>query len=136
MRSSTNEDIGKLLLRLTCGGLLLPHGLFKIFVEIESVKQMVSSAGLPSFLAYGTIVGEALAPILLIIGWKTRIAALVVAFNMLMSILIAHTDIAFRVNDYWGWMIELNVFFMMTAFAIYFIGSGRYSLSRGKGKWH
>lgn len=134
--TSNGTDIGKLLLRLTCGGLLLPHGLFKIFVGIHSIKSMVASAGLPSFLAYGTIAGEVLAPVLLIIGWKTRIAALVIAFNMLMSILVAHRDIAFNVNDYWGWMIELNVFFMMTALSVFFIGSGRYSLSRGRGQWH
>jgi putative oxidoreductase len=136
MRSAVSEDIGKLILRLTCAGLLLPHGLFKIFVEIDSIREMVSSAGLPAFLAYGTIIGEVLAPVLLIIGWKTRLAALVIAFNMFMSIIVAHRDIAFRVNDYWGWMIELNVFFMMTSLAVFFIGSGRYSLSGGKGRWH
>lgn len=135
MRKTNREDIGKLLLRLTCGGLLLPHGLFKIFVEIESIKTMVSSTGLPPVLAYGTIVGEVFAPLLLILGWKARIAALVIAFNMLMSVLIAHRDILFRANDYWGWMIELNIFFMMTALSIYFIGSGRYSISRGQSRW-
>ncbi len=135
MRSTNGEDIGRLILRFTCGGLLLPHGLFKIFVEIESIKGMVSAAGLPPFLAYGTIIGEVLAPVLLIVGWKARIAAFVIAFNMLMSILIAHSDIMFRTNDYWGWMIELNVFFMMTAVSILLIGSGRYSLSLGKGRW-
>lgn len=135
MQTTNEDDIGKLLLRITCGGLLLPHGLFKIFVEIESVKTMVSSAGLPPVLAYGTLVGEVLAPGFLILGWKARIAAIIIAFNMLMSILIAHRDIILRTNDYWGWMIELNVFFMMTAISIYFIGSGRYSISRGKGRW-
>lgn len=135
MQSANRDDIGKLLLRVTCGGLLLPHGLFKVFIEIESIKTMVSSAGLPSVLAYGTLVGEVFAPTMLILGWKARVAALVIAFNMLMSILIAHRDILFRTNDYWGWMIELNVFFMMTAVSIYFIGSGRYSISRGQGRW-
>ena len=136
MRSTNADDIGKLILRLTCGGLLLPHGLFKVFVEIESVRQMVSSAGLPSVLAYGTIIGEVLAPAFLIVGWKTRLAALLIAFNMLMSILVAHRDIAFSVNNYWGWMIELNVFFMMTAISIFFVGPGRYSLSSGNGRWN
>jgi Predicted membrane protein len=134
--TTNGSDTGKLLLRLACGGLLLPHGLFKVFVEIDSIKAMVSAAGLPAFLAYGTLVGEILAPVLLIIGWKTRIAALVISFNMLMSILVAHRDIAFKVNDYWGWMIELNVFFLMTALSVFFIGPGSYSLSRGRGRWH
>lgn len=135
MLLNNSDDLGKLLLRLTCGGLLLPHGSFKIFVEIESVKQMVSDAGLPAFLAYGSIIGEFVAPLFLIVGWKSRIAALIISFNMLMSVLIAHRDIMFKVNNYWGWMIELNIFFMMTALVISLIGAGKYSISGGKGKW-
>lgn len=135
MSAKLQDDIGKLLLRLTCGGLLFFHGWFKVFGDIEHVKKMVSGAGLPPFLAYGTIVGEFIAPILLIIGWKSRIAALIIAFNMLMSIVIGHRDIAFKLNDFGAWMIELNVFFMMAALALVFTGAGKISVSRGKGKW-
>jgi putative oxidoreductase len=135
MDQHTPGNTGKLLLRLTCGCLLFLHGSFKVFGGIDSVKTMVAEAGLPSFLAYGTIIGEFVAPVFLVIGWKTRIAALIIAFNMLMSILVAHRDIMFRVNEYWGWMIELNVFYMMTALVIFFIGAGRYSLSKGVGRW-
>lgn len=96
---------------------------------------MVTSSGLPEFIAYGNYIGEVIAPIFMIIGYKARIAALVVAFNMLMSIVLGHRDIALMRNDYGGWMIELNVFYMMTALAVFFSGSGKYSLSRGVGKW-
>jgi putative oxidoreductase len=129
------EHLGKLLLRITCGGMLLLHGSFKVFVEIESVKKMVTDAGLPSFTAYGSIAGEFIAPVFLILGWKTRLAALIIAFNMLMSILVAHRDIMFRLNEYWGWMIETNVLYMMTALVVFFIGAGKYSLSKGIGRW-
>jgi putative oxidoreductase len=70
----------------------------------------------------------------MIVGYKARIAALIVAFNMLASVLIAHRDIAFARNDYGGWMIEMNVFYMMTAVAVFFAGAGKYSLAE-KGKW-
>ena len=135
MVSKSSEDLGKLLLRITCGGLVLPHGAFKIFVEIESIKGMVTAAGLPAFLAYGSVIGEFVAPLFLIAGWKSRIAALIIAFNMLAAILIAHRDIIFRVNDYWGWMIELNMFIMLTALTAFFLGAGKHSLSRGRGRW-
>jgi putative oxidoreductase len=130
-----HQDLGKLLLRLTCGGILLFHGIHKIFVEVDHVKRLVEAAGLPSFLAYGNIIGEFVAPILVILGYKTRIGALIIAFNMLMSVFIAHRDIMFSVNDFGGWMIETNVLYMMTAVVIFFLGSGKYSLSRGKGMW-
>jgi putative oxidoreductase len=135
MNQFGSPDTGKLILRFTCAVLLIFHGSYKLFGEIESTIGMVEKAGLPGFLAYGTIIGEFIAPIFIIIGYGTRLAALVIAFNMLCSILIAHRDIMFKVNDYWGWMIELNVFFMMAALAIFFLGAGKFSLSRGNGKW-
>ena len=128
-------DLAKLIVRLTCGGLLLLHGLNSAIHGIHHVKDMVRAAGLPEFVAYGNLIGEVVAPLFMIAGYKTRIAALVVAFNMLMSILIAHRDIMFMRNDFGGWMIELNIFYMMTAIAVFFGGAGKYSLSRGKGKW-
>ncbi len=130
-----NQDLAKLLLRLTCGGILLFHGVHKVFVEIDHVKVIVKNAGLPEVLAYGNIVGEFVAPIFVLLGFKTRIAAAIIAFNMLLSVLIGHRDIMFSINDYGGWMIETNVLYMMTAVVLFFTGAGRYSLSGGKGKW-
>jgi putative oxidoreductase len=130
-----NSDLAKLLLRLTCGGILLFHGIHKVFVEIEHVKVIVANAGLPPFMAYGNIVGEFIAPILVIIGFKTRLAALIIALNMLLSVLLAHSDIIFAVNDYGGWMIETNMLYMMTAVVLFFLGAGKYSVSKGQGKW-
>lgn len=130
-----NQDIGKLILRLCCGGPLILHGYHKAFVDIEPIKVMVSHQGLPGVLAYGTIIGEFIAPIFLIAGFGSRLAAAIVAFTMLMSVLIAHRDIAFKINDYGGLMIELNVLYMLAALAIVFVGAGKYSLSRGIGKW-
>ena len=130
-----NDSLAKLIVRVTCGGLLFLHGSNSAMHGIQHVKDMVRNAGLPEFIAYGNLVGEVVAPIFMIVGYKSRIAALVVAFNMLMSVLIAHRDIMFARNDFGGWMIELNVFYMMTALAVFFTGSGKYSLSRGQGQW-
>lgn len=133
--SLRNLDLGKLILRVTCGGLLLLHGSNSAIHGIQHIRDMVRNAGLPEFVSYGNLVGEVVAPLFLIAGYKTRIAALVIAFNMLMSVLIAHRDIMFSRNDFGGWMIELNVFYFMTAIAVFFLGAGRFSLSRGIGKW-
>lgn len=130
-----NSDLAKLLLRITCGGILLFHGIHKVFVEIDHVKVIVTNAGMPEFIAYGNIIGEFVAPIFVLLGYKTRIAALIIAFNMLMSVVIAHPDIAFSVNDYGGWMIETNMLYLMTAVVLFFSGAGKYSLSRGVGRW-
>jgi putative oxidoreductase len=102
---------------------------------VDHIKSMVASVGLPEFLAYGNLIGEVVAPVFMIVGYKARIAALVVGFNMLLSVLIAHRDIAFARNDFGGWMIELNVFYFMTALTVFFAGAGKYSLNKGRGKW-
>jgi putative oxidoreductase len=130
-----NEDIAKLILRITCGGLLFLHGSHSVTHGIQHVKDSLRNNGLPEFISYGNYVGEFIAPIFLIIGFKSRIAALIIAFNMLASVLLAHRDIMFSRHDFGGLMIELNVFYMMTAIAVFFCGSGKYSLSRGRGVW-
>lgn len=135
MNSVIYDDFAKLLLRVSCGGILLFHGWHKVFVEIDHVKQLVSNAGLPEFTAYGNLIAEFVAPILLIIGYKTRIAALIITANMLFSVLIAHRDIVFRLNEFGGWMIETNMLYMMMALAIFFFGAGKYSLSKGTTRW-
>jgi putative oxidoreductase len=129
------EDIGKLILRITSAGLLFLHGSHSAIYGIQHVKNMVTAVGLPEFIAYGNLIGEVVAPIFIMIGYKARLAALVMALNMLASILIAHRDIAFARNDFGGWMIELNIFFLFSAVVISLLGAGRWSLSRGKGKW-
>ncbi|HYG17359.1 MAG TPA: DoxX family protein [Ohtaekwangia sp.] len=130
-----NDDLAKLILRIACGGILVFHGVFKVFTDIQHVKDMVSNAGLPSAVAYGSIIGEFIAPLFLIAGFKTRIAALIIAFNMLMTVLVAHRNLVFRINDFGGWMIETNMLFMFMALAIVFAGAGRYSVSGGTGRW-
>ena len=115
--------------------MLFLHGSHSLFHGIAHVRRMLADSGLPEFLSYGNYVGEVVAPIFLVIGYKSRIAAVIVAFNMLMSILIGHRDIMFQRNDFGGWMIELNVFYMMAALAVFFSGAGKYSVSRGAGRW-
>jgi hypothetical protein len=43
------DDVGRLILRLSIGGLMLIHGLNKLFYGAEQVAQIVTSAGIPAF---------------------------------------------------------------------------------------
>ena len=115
--------------------MLFFHGLGSAVNGFDHVKNAVVQNGLPEFVSYGNLVGELIAPVFVVLGFKSRIAALIVAFNMLMSIVLSHRDIAFQRNDYGGWMIELNVFYMAAALAVFFMGAGKFSLSGGKGRW-
>ena len=131
------QDTGKLILRLTLAGLILFHGVNKL---IHGITFMTGPSGplaamhLPVFIAYGVYVGEVVAPIFLVIGLWTRIAALVVAFNMVMAISLEAWRLAPTINRGGGWGLELEAFYLLTAVVIFFLGPGRYAVSRGKGK--
>ena len=124
-----NESTGKLILRLALGGLILLHGLAKLLHGVSGLSGMVTGAGLPAFVTYGVYVGEVIAPILVLIGWYSRIGAALIAVNMLFAIGIAHRGEMFALGPSGGWAIELQGMFLFTAIAIALIGPGRFSLN-------
>ena len=124
------DDIGKLLLRLTVGILILLHGLAKVAGGVGGISNMLAGVGLPAALAYGVYIGEVLAPLLLIIGFYSRIAALVIVANMLFAIGLVHMDDIVRLTKTGGWALELQALFLLTSLAIALIGPGRYAVNR------
>ncbi len=128
------QDTGKLILRLTVGGLILFHGINKLVHGIAWMSGPLAAIHLPFLIAYGVYVGEVVAPIFLIIGLWTRVAALVVAFNMAMAIGMEAWKLALTINRGGGWGIELEAFYLLIALAVFFLGAGGLSVSRGKGK--
>lgn len=128
----TRDDLGRLLLRITLGGILLFHGIFKLTHGVDWIRGPLGALGLPGFLAYGTYVAEVLAPILLFVGWKARLAALMIAFDMLMAIVLVLRPRLFTVNQGGGgWGIEVEGMILLVAVSVFLLGSGRYRLGRG-----
>ncbi len=107
----SHDDFGKLLLRLAVGGLMLFHGLHKLFDGVGGISNMLVAKGLPGFIAYGVLVGEVVAPCLLILGILTRPAALVLAFTMVVAWLMVGTGKTFALDAVGAWAIESLVFF-------------------------
>lgn len=127
------DDVGRLLLRLTIGGLMLIHGINKLLYGTEQVGQILSRAGIPAFFSFAVFLGEVLGPILMIIGFKARIGAFLVAINMFIAVLLVHAGELTQVNQLGGWMVELNMLYLLGAIAVIFLGSGRYSVTKGRG---
>ena len=125
-------DAGLLLLRLGVGTLLLFHGIFKISSGVGWMAGMLGGVGLPPWVGYGVYIGEIVAPVLLILGLWTRLAGLVIAFNMFMAILLARrADIGKVSETGGGWAIELELLFLVGALTLALTGGGRYGLGRG-----
>ncbi|OCR13712.1 DoxX family protein [Helicobacter pullorum] len=123
-----NPDLAKLLLRLCVGGLMLLHGIFKITHGADVYVGMLESKGLPGLMAYGVYIGEVLAPLLIILGYQVRIAALIVAFTMFMAIYLVYGFEIFALDSYGGWVIEHQLLYILPCLALFFMGGGKYAL--------
>lgn len=129
MNYVTSDDIGKLILRLTIGLLILMHGIAKLTGGVDGIAGMVQGIGLPAGLAYLVIIGEVLAPILVIIGFYARIGAAVIVINMLVAIFLAHPGDIFAMTPQGGWALELQGLFLFGALALAFMHPGRFSIN-------
>ncbi len=123
------SDIAKVLLRLTLGILTLFHGFEKVIHGIPTVRGVVTSAGLPEFVAYGVYFGEIVMPILIILGLYARVASLVLAFNMAMAIFLVYSKSIFSLGEYGAPAIELPLLYLVLSVVIFLLGSGKYAVN-------
>ena len=108
------DDLGKLVLRLAIGGLLLFHGVHKIMHGIEMIAGGVESNGAPRFLAYAVYLGEVLGPILILIGLFTRVGAFLVVVNFIVAILMVHrAQLGMLSPESGSWMAELPALYLL-----------------------
>jgi putative oxidoreductase len=124
------ENLGRLWLRVVLGGLLLFHGVDKVIHGIAPIKRLLVMHHLPEFLAYGVYVGELLAPLFVIIGWKSRVWAGVIALNMLIAIYLTHSKSLWALGKHGEWVVELPVLYLAMAVAVMLLGSGKYAIVR------
>lgn len=124
------DDIGKLVLRLALGVLILLHGVAKIRNGVGGIEDMVTAMGMPGFVAYGVYAGEVLGPLLLIVGFYARVGAALIAANMIFAIVLVHTGELTRLTQTGGWALELQGMFLFTAIALLFMGPGRIGVNQ------
>lgn len=125
------EDHAKLILRLAIGFLVLLHGIYKLQNPgaMDFVGGAFAAFGLPTALAYLVYIGEIIAPIMLIVGYQTRIASLLVAITMIVAVILVHTGQLFTLSEMGGgYALELQVMFLAGALAIFGLGAGKYKL--------
>ena len=81
------EVLGRILL----SSLFLIEGVRKFFFQEETIMYM-EDYGVPEILFFPSIILEILFPILLIIGYKTRVSASIMALFTITVALIFHTN--------------------------------------------
>lgn len=122
-----NDDIGKLILRMMVGFLMLFHGVAKItnLGSLEFIKGQLINNSLPEMLVYGVYIGEILAPLMIILGVFTRVGGLIIFVNMIFAIYLVHAHEIVSLGQHGGWAIELQGFYLFSALAVMFLGSGK-----------
>ena len=124
------DDVGKLVLRLTLGLLILLHGIAKLKTGVGFLTPMLNDIGLPAWFGYGVFIGEVLAPLMVILGLFVRTGAFVIFVNMIFAIVLVHRAEIFTLGKQGGWALELQGMFLFTALALMFLGAGRYAITR------
>lgn len=135
-QKARSDDAGKLVLRAALSILILFHGYAKVTGGLGFITGLVAKAGLPPALGYLVLVGEVLAPLMVLLGLWARAGAMIIAFNMLVALLLVHTGDFFRINDTGGWAIELQVLLLAAALAVALLGAGRYSIQGARQRWN
>jgi putative oxidoreductase len=123
-------DAGKLLLRVLVAGLMLFHGFDKLVHGPGEVAGDLTSRGLPGFLAYGTYVGEIVAPVFILAGVWTRLSALAYFFSVTFATLLVHGSDFLHIKPTGAWAAELWVFYIVSPLVIALLGPGPYALRR------
>ncbi|TGK05150.1 DoxX family protein [Leptospira langatensis] len=134
---ATSNDIVPLVLRLTLGLVIFPHGAQKLLGWFGgygfkgTYGYFTQTAGLPGIIAFLVIIGESLGSVALVLGFITRFSAVSIGIIMLGAALIAHKPHGFFIN--WqgaqkGEGFEFHILAIGLAIALAITGGGAYSL--------
>ena len=110
--------------RIFLSTIFLIEGMNKIF-NYESTIEYMENFNVPEYLAIPAIIVEILFPLLLIVGYQTKISALALAIFTLATALIFHTDFTNQMQ-----LISfLKNFAIAGGFLIIFVNdAGKYSI--------
>lgn len=125
MKNNFN-DFALAVLRIGFSGMLLTHGVPKINILLENPSGFPDPIGLGGMWSLLlAILAEVIAPLFVIIGFKTRIAAIPVILLMATATFIVHTNDAFGVK-------EKAILFLIAFVTIALAGAGKYSVDGRK----
>ena len=117
-------NLGLLILRFGFSIGLMTHGYGKFLRVINGNFKFGDPLGIgatPSLILASF--GEFIAPIFIIIGWKTRLFSIFPTITMLVAFAIAHDGDPFSKK-------EKSLMYLIAFIVIYFMGPGKYSVDK------
>jgi putative oxidoreductase len=135
----TNDDPMLALLRLALGVVFIAHGAQKMLGWFGgagyngTMTFFTQQLGIPQFFAVLAILAEFLGGIGLILGFLTRIAALGIAIEMMVAVVLVHASNGFFMNWYGnhqGEGFEFHILAISMALFVLVHGAGAMSIDR------
>ena len=128
MINSKTAPYAALLLRVSLGLLFLAHVGLKIFVfTVPGTVEYFASLGLPAAAAYGVMALELLGGLALIVGYYAPYVALLLAVEILATIVTVHGANGWLfTNKGGGW--EFPALWAVALIVVFLLGDGAYAL--------
>lgn len=118
------SNISLLLTRVFFSLLMITHGypkLMNLFSENPSFGDPIGIGEIPTLIL--AVIGEFIAPIFIIIGFKTKIFSFFPIATMLVAALIVHSDDPFAKK-------ELSLLYLFGFLIVFLMGPGKYSIDK------
>jgi len=137
---ATTDTWAPLILRVTLGLLIFPHGAQKLFGWFGgygfsgTMGFFTGTLGIPALFAFLAIIAESFGGIGLIVGLTTRIAALGIGATMAVAALVTYSQQGHFFMNWFGAQngegIEYHLLAVGIALALMISGGGKWSLDR------
>ncbi|MFM1932746.1 MAG: hypothetical protein RL226_2049 [Bacteroidota bacterium] len=127
MKKTPYTDLAALILRVGSGAMMIPHGIAKVdrLTNLADVKFADPVGAGPLATLIFALIAELVCATMVIIGFKTRWAAVPLIITMAVAAFMVHK------GDSWGDK-EMAVLYMVTYIGVFLLGSGKYSLDQMK----
>lgn len=121
-------ELAKFILRVGFAVLFLLHGLHKMQTGVDFVGSKFVEFGLSASFAYLAYIAEVVAPILMILGIFTRLAAFFAASGAVVIMILMHFNDFFSLTNVGAWSVESIATFFFGFVVVMLLGSGKYAL--------
>ena len=136
---ATSDDWALAVLRLVLGVVMFAHGAQKMlgwfggFGFSGTMNSFTTQMGIPALFAFLAIAAEFFGGLGLIVGFLTRIAAFGIAMNMIVAVMMVHSQFGFFMNwngNQKGEGFEYHLLALAMALVLMVRGSGAWSVDR------
>jgi putative oxidoreductase len=143
---TSSDDLGKLVVRLVVGILIVFHGLALATGDMGIPNNLVRW-GLPASLMWLGFLVEFGGGLMMVLGAYARLGGLLLGIFMVIAIFMAHAGLMGSQNhlflvannpagNHWDhYFLETQMFYLLGGFAVALLGAGKYGLNIG-GKWN